>query len=191
MLGSNPVAKFIDPWLEDKVNSGIELSYRPASHSSLTGRYDNPVPELTLSPQSVSMNSATGELRLWHWLSDPLTTLLNLLLQASIYFTPMGRLYNEQFNPNFIMRKEAPKADFLKESMDAEEVAFYLQRYLYSVERLFTVRGQSYLSRLPKYWPPIPLSARRVCTPRLCWGGGHTRLGERGMGGQYFGRRER
>jgi hypothetical protein len=63
----------------------------------------------------------------------------------------MGRLYNEQFNPNFIMRKEAPKADFLKESMDAEEVAFYLQRYLYSVERLFTVRGQSYLSRLPKY----------------------------------------
>jgi hypothetical protein len=27
----------------------------------------------------------------------------------------------------------------------------------------FTVRGQSYFSRHPKYWPPIPLSARRVC----------------------------
>ncbi len=35
----------------------------------------------------------------------------------------------------------------------------------------FTVRGQSYFSRPPKYWPPIPLSARRVRTPRL-WGGG-------------------
>jgi hypothetical protein len=29
----------------------------------------------------------------------------------------------------------------------------------------FTVRGQSYFSRLPKYWLPIPLSARRVCPP--------------------------
>jgi hypothetical protein len=41
--------------------------------------------------------------------------------------------------------------------------------------------------------PPTPLSARRVCTPRLCWGGGgggHTRQAERGVGGQYFGRRE-
>jgi hypothetical protein len=26
------VAEFIDPWLRDKVNSGIGLSYRPASH---------------------------------------------------------------------------------------------------------------------------------------------------------------
>ncbi len=25
-----------------------------------------------------------------------------------------------------------------------------------------------------------------LCTPRLCWGGGHTRRAERGMGGQYF-----
>jgi hypothetical protein len=32
--------------------------------------------------------------------------------------------------------------------------------------------------------PPTPLSTRRVCTPRLCWGGGgHTRQGERGVGG--------
>ncbi len=34
----------------DKVNSGIELSYRPVSPCSLAGRYDNPMPELTLSP---------------------------------------------------------------------------------------------------------------------------------------------
>jgi hypothetical protein len=52
----------------------------------------------------------------------------------------------------------------------------------------FTVRGQSYFSRLPKYWPPIPLSARRVCPQRR---GVHTRRAERGMGGQYFGRREK
>ncbi len=53
---------------------------------------------------------------------------------------------------------------------------------------IITVRGQSYVSRLPKYWPPIPLTARRVCTPRLCWGGGgrwHSPDGE-GVGGSIF-----
>jgi hypothetical protein len=46
--------------------------------------------------------------------------------------------------------------------------------------------------------PPLPLSAWRVCTPPLCWGrgggGGHsgqTRRAERGVEGQYFGRREK
>jgi hypothetical protein len=53
-----------------------------------------------------------------------------------------------------------------------------------------TVRGRSYFSRLPKNWPPIPLSARRVCSvpPAFVAGGGQTRRAERGMGGQYFGR---
>jgi hypothetical protein len=37
--------------------------------------------------------------------------------------------------------------------------------------REIIVRGQSYFSRLPKCWPPIPLSARRVWTPRLCCAG--------------------
>ncbi len=36
----------------------------------------------------------------------------------------------------------------------------------------FTVRGQSYFSRLPKYWLPIPLSARRVCPPPATKAGG-------------------
>jgi hypothetical protein len=40
-----------------------------------------------------------------------------------------------------------------------------------------TVRGQSYVLRLPKYCPLLR--------------GGHTRRVERGMGGQYFGRREK
>ncbi len=53
------VAEFIDLWLGDKVNSGIGLSYWPASPCSLAGGYDNPMPELTLSPQSGSMSSAT------------------------------------------------------------------------------------------------------------------------------------
>ena len=51
----------------------------------------------------------------------------------------------------------------------------------------FTVRGQSYFYRLPKYWTPIPLSARRVCTPRLCCGGGGTdSTGGEGDGGSIF-----
>ncbi len=33
-----------------KVDFGIGLSYRPLSLGSLVGRYDNPMPELTLSP---------------------------------------------------------------------------------------------------------------------------------------------
>jgi hypothetical protein len=44
--------------------------------------------------------------------------------------------------------------------------------------------------RLPKYRPPIPLTARRVRTPRLwCGGRTHSLGGEGGWGGQYFGRR--
>jgi len=31
---------------------------------------------------------------------------------------------------------------------------------------VITARGQSYVWRLPKYWPPTPLSARRVCPGR-------------------------
>ncbi len=48
---------------------------------------------------------------------------------------------------------------------------------------IVTVRGQSYVSRLPKYWPPTP-SPPGECVPRDFVGGG----GE--VGGQYFGRRE-
>ncbi len=50
-------------FLRDKVNSGIGLSYRSASPCSLACRYDNPMPESTLSPSQRSMNSATGKTR--------------------------------------------------------------------------------------------------------------------------------
>ncbi len=53
------VAKFIAPDWEDKVDSGIGLSYRLAMLHRLAGRYDIPMPELTLSPQSETMNLAT------------------------------------------------------------------------------------------------------------------------------------
>ncbi len=46
---SSTVAEFIDPDWGDKVNSGIGLSYWPARLHGLTGQYDNPMPELTLS----------------------------------------------------------------------------------------------------------------------------------------------
>jgi hypothetical protein len=44
----------------DKVDSYVGSSYRPGSPCSLASRYDNPNQELTLSPKSGSMNSATG-----------------------------------------------------------------------------------------------------------------------------------
>ncbi len=53
------VAKFIVPDWGDKVDYGIGLSYPPTSLVSLTGRYDNPMPLSTLSPQSGTMNLET------------------------------------------------------------------------------------------------------------------------------------
>ncbi len=50
-----------------------------------------------------------------------------------------------------------------------------------SNRREIVVRGQSYFSRLPKYWPSIPLSARRVCPPPAT----HSPGGE-GDGGSIF-----
>jgi hypothetical protein len=40
-----PVAKFIVPDREDKVDSGIGMSHRPASICRLPGLYNNPMPE--------------------------------------------------------------------------------------------------------------------------------------------------
>jgi hypothetical protein len=42
-----PEAKFIVPEWGDIVDSGIGLSYRPASLCSLADRLDNPMPEST------------------------------------------------------------------------------------------------------------------------------------------------
>ncbi len=52
--------------------------------------------------------------------------------------------------------------------------------------REIIARGQSYGWRLPKYWLPTPLSARRVCTPRLLVRGRTHSLGGEGGGGSIF-----
>jgi hypothetical protein len=52
----------------------------------------------------------------------------------------------------------------------------------------YTVRGQSNVWRLPKYWPH-PLTARQsVFPPAVGAGEGNTHWVERGVGVQYFGR---
>ncbi len=57
----------------------------------------------------------------------------------------------------------------------------------YALRReIFTVRGQSYFSRLPKYWPTIPLSTRRVCPPPATKAGGSHSPGGEGDGGSIF-----
>ncbi len=50
----------------------------------------------------------------------------------------------------------------------------------------FTARGQSYFSRLPRYWAPNPLSARRVCPPPATKAGGTHSPGREGDGGSIF-----
>ncbi len=56
-------------WLGDTVDSGIGLSYRPAILYWLTGRYDNPMPESTISPSQ----------GLWIWLLERVATFLTIL----------------------------------------------------------------------------------------------------------------
>jgi hypothetical protein len=56
------------------------------------------------------------------------------------------------------------------------------------VERLYCKRPILCLAS-SKILTPHPLTARRVCTPPPA-GGGHTRWVERGVEGQYFGRRQ-
>ncbi len=51
------------------------------------------------------------------------------------------------------------------------------------IRREIIVRGQSYFSRLLKYWPPIPLSTWRVCPPPATKAGGTHSPGGEGDGG--------
>ncbi len=57
---SNSVASFIVSDFGDKVDSGIGLSYRSAKLHRLAGRYDNPMPESTISTISGTMNLASA-----------------------------------------------------------------------------------------------------------------------------------
>jgi hypothetical protein len=59
-ISSSAEAKFLVHNWGDIVNSGIGLSYQPACLCSLAGRYDNPMSETTISPQSGTTNLATG-----------------------------------------------------------------------------------------------------------------------------------
>jgi hypothetical protein len=59
-MGKCPEAQFLVSDSGDIVDSGIGLSYRPAGISSLAGRYDNPMPESTISPQSGTKNIDTA-----------------------------------------------------------------------------------------------------------------------------------
>ncbi len=89
------------PWLGTIVDSGIGSSYRPASLCSLSDRYDNPMPESTISLQSGAKNLATILLRLWHWQSDAPTTRLTLInkvifLTSFSSFLTFHRSYSTQ-----------------------------------------------------------------------------------------------
>jgi hypothetical protein len=59
-MKNNTVAKFLVPDWGELVDSGIGLSYRSAGLHKLAGRYDNPMPESTIFPQSATKNLASG-----------------------------------------------------------------------------------------------------------------------------------
>jgi hypothetical protein len=51
---------------------------------------------------------------------------------------------------------------------------------------IITVRGQSYVLRLPEFDPRPPSPPGQCVPPGLVAGGGHTSQGERGVGGSIF-----
>jgi hypothetical protein len=68
--------------------SGIGLSYRSASPCCLAGRYDNPMPELTLSPSHGSMNWGIVHTSWSVYISikdDGTIILLGVSLQPTLY----------------------------------------------------------------------------------------------------------
>jgi hypothetical protein len=46
-------SQILSPWLEYIADSSIGLSYRPASLCSLSGRYDNAMPQSAISPRRI------------------------------------------------------------------------------------------------------------------------------------------
>ncbi len=75
------------PWLGGTVNSVIGLSYRPAKLHRLAGRYDRPMPELTLSPSQGSTNSATQIYSTWR-------RQRTVRVSPKVYMTGIWTIYN-------------------------------------------------------------------------------------------------
>jgi hypothetical protein len=104
---------------------------------------------------------------------------------------------------NCLLGNRKKIAKFLMRTFTCHSTFLYASRVLYYVSipsdcaglraqsTYITVRGQSYFSRLPKYWPPSPSPPGECVPPAFVAGGGQTRRAERGMGGQYFGRRNK
>ncbi len=61
------VAKFIVSDWGNKVDSGIGLSYRPATLHRLAGRYDNPMPALQQSYAGVNYIPPVRDYKFGHW----------------------------------------------------------------------------------------------------------------------------
>ncbi len=59
--GGRSSSQIHSPWIWDIVDSGLGLSFRPVSLDSLGGRYENPMQESTLSPQSGTMNKVPAK----------------------------------------------------------------------------------------------------------------------------------
>jgi hypothetical protein len=55
-----PEAQFLVPDWGDKIGSGVGLSYRPVRLHRLAWRYDNPMPESTLSPAQSTVDRVLG-----------------------------------------------------------------------------------------------------------------------------------
>ncbi len=58
--------------------------------------------------------------------------------------------------------------------------------YLLCTEYIFCCKRAILFLSSSRYWPPIPLSALRVCSPRLCCGGRTDSPGGDGEGGSIF-----
>ncbi len=125
---------------------------------SLSGMLINPRIVFRLMRQRWSSTTFSPLLALIVWTSNTYSH-----LAAPTFFPYFNRtLFKSQHKTYSCM---PPNVYVLRLSHDKNY--HKMQKFLVfaAKRREIIVRGQSYFSRLPKYWPPIPLSARRVCPP--------------------------
>ncbi len=160
------------PWRGDKVDSGKGLSYRPANLCSHAGRYDNPMPESTLSPRQ----------GLWIWLLYAqlctLTSYFSYCRKVVTFFTLQCAKISKCVLPwctQTVQRYNAlSKAYWNRDFRRMAHFYSYVQNWKktprvkskYShIHRVYRVPG--FLSSRPNWVPPPSLTSKRVYRPSL------------------------
>ncbi len=112
-----------------------------------------------------------------YWSEESFLSLIGFTIEINV----KGTESKAQVRPTFSIFKQ--KEPWTEPQVNPRSSWVYGAVLPWPQSTYFTVRGQSYFSRLPKYWPPIPLSPWRVCPPPATKAGGTHSPGREGDGG--------